>query len=1407
VANRKLEYTITGDARDFQKALRTVDRGLATSEKNAHSFSRGVASALGTVGHAAGLAGAAIGAGLVLEVKSAVRQFQESNKVARQTEAVLRSTGGAANVTAKQVSNLATALSRKTGIDDEVVQSGENMLLTFRNIRNEAGKGNDIFNQSTRVLLDMSKALGVDSAKAAIQLGKALNDPVKGITALRRVGVTFTDQQQKQIDTLVKSGKTLAAQKLILRELTAEFGGSARAQATSTEKLKVAFGNLQEDIGSGLAPAVDAIANKLTKFAIDVEPKVIRAADNIAKTFGRKDLSLDQKFRLSYDQARDVFKPLVDEAQASIAKMHLGDKLSNAVSSAVPKILDTFAAHAPQAAETFAKAFIGAGVWGRLFAIGWLLKKTNLVGSFRRAGEIGAAETAAGAAVGGVGRGRGGVSGVGGRISPEAEAFRQRQAYLMRDTAPTVGFGRLAKSPALEAEEARLAQLERRLANRSTIGGTLGGGVAAGGIAAGAAKGAGLFGKLRGVGAGAAAAFGETGVGLGIAGGLILGPELIKPFLRDNKSMSQAVQEVSDKAEKSAKGSMPRYIASLREAAREARATGLKIDRDLGGKIDQTANKAVAAFGASWVSTIDHQWGEFSHRIIKNASTAADFADERFAFIRKTIGRNTRAGRDAATENFKQLADVINKQMDDGSTSVARATKVIKRHLATDSHDGRVAAADEFQTLAARIRGRMHDGEVSVAKGTQRISELLAAALSALGYSGKQAHGLIKTAGSTRGPQGASGQNSNEIALTRETGGWIGSQGMRGQDTVPVMLGAGEAVLNRHQQGVVEGLLGQGFLDRLFSKVRTPHYMARGGYVEQPQMMMAAGGRIPAVSVRGDLGAVSALAQRAVNVDRAAAQSVLDASSLASSAVNTVGASAHGLVAQVKRAIAWARGHGWSGSITSGLRSTAKQQYLWDHASQLGLVRGVSVARPGTSEHERGRAIDVSDIAGFQRAMASAPPGARLLWRGPSDPVHFSVSGHARGGFIRRFASGGRLSHADLARLWIRAGGDPGRSDVMAAIALAESGGSPSARNASGASGLWQILGQEVPGNILDPLTNARNAVWKFRHQGLGAWVVYSTGAYKGFLTGNNASAPSGGSNSGGSRAQVARAKGVPAGAMPTGKLSGRQQTTHGPTTLQKQAAAFGAQTDASGSFYDQQVTDLQNTLTIRGIDPTSAQGLGVIGLQAQTRLISLRARQKQLRAMLKAARHGGDRKAVKSIKQQLAAVHSQILGQRATITGLSNDYAAATAPATPLDFANADFSLAQLNDTEDPASLGDNLTALQKIQGLDQGALNDALQSGDPRKVGEAADALKSVSDNIKALQDAIDANTNALKDQKADLATELKRQNDQMAAVRGSLQSTLTQYLADQVGGRVGAQAVLAAQTPGFAGQRSRY
>ena len=177
-----------------------------------------------------GLAASFIGTyGLVSATRAAFSEMAEAQKVSAQTNAVLKSTGQAAGVSAKRIESMAESLMTMTGIDDEMIQSGENLLLTFTDIRNETGKGNKIFDQATRTMLDMSVALGQDTKRSAIQLGKALKDPIKGITALRRVGVQFTDAQQDQIKALVESGRKLEAQKLILKELQREFGGSARA--------------------------------------------------------------------------------------------------------------------------------------------------------------------------------------------------------------------------------------------------------------------------------------------------------------------------------------------------------------------------------------------------------------------------------------------------------------------------------------------------------------------------------------------------------------------------------------------------------------------------------------------------------------------------------------------------------------------------------------------------------------------------------------------------------------------------------------------------------------------------------------------------------------------------------------------------------------------------------------------------------------------------------------------------------------------------------------------------------------------------------------------------------------------------------------------------------------------------
>jgi hypothetical protein len=95
-------------------------------------------------------------------------------------------------------------------------------------------------------------------------------------------------------------------------------------------------------------------------------------------------------------------------------------------------------------------------------------------------------------------------------------------------------------------------------------------------------------------------------------------------------------------------------------------------------------------------------------------------------------------------------------------------------------------------------------------------------------------------------------------------------------------------------------------------------------------------------------------------------------------------------------------------------------------------------------------------------------------------------------------------SYAQLQQLWINAGGSKALAPTMAAIAEAESSGDPAAKNPSGATGLWQILGAVNPADqsaLTDPVTNAREAVLKYKSQGLGAWVTYTDGSYAAYLS------------------------------------------------------------------------------------------------------------------------------------------------------------------------------------------------------------------------------------------------------------------------------------------------------------------
>lgn len=276
-AKREIKVTITGDKDSLSRTLKGADADLGKFGNSADANTKKVSKSVGGLSTSIkGLATAAAAYGALNFLKEANAEAEEAAKVSRLTDAAIKSTGGVANVTAAQLDELAASLSRKAAVDDETVQSAANVLLTFTKVRNEVGAGNDVFNQGAEAALNMSAALGQDLQAATTMVGKALNDPIRGITAMTRAGVQFTDQQKSQIAAMVETGDILGAQKVILGELGTQFGGAAEAAATGSQKLKVASDNLKEAIGSGLAPTVDRLGDALMEMAPETQANVVK---------------------------------------------------------------------------------------------------------------------------------------------------------------------------------------------------------------------------------------------------------------------------------------------------------------------------------------------------------------------------------------------------------------------------------------------------------------------------------------------------------------------------------------------------------------------------------------------------------------------------------------------------------------------------------------------------------------------------------------------------------------------------------------------------------------------------------------------------------------------------------------------------------------------------------------------------------------------------------------------------------------------------------------------------------------------------------------------------------------------------------------------------------------------------
>lgn len=195
---------------------------------------------------------------------ASVKAAKESADALGQVNAVLASMGNQAGRTSEQLQALAESqMSQSLYDDDEILRKVTSNLLTFGNIAGAT------FDRAQQAALDMATALNTDLQSASILVGKALNDPVKGLTALGKTGAIskeWADANRDLIASLVETGQRAKAQAMILAELEKQFEGRAKAarDADPTAAAMQAFNTFQEKIGQQLLPLLPVVAAAVT---------------------------------------------------------------------------------------------------------------------------------------------------------------------------------------------------------------------------------------------------------------------------------------------------------------------------------------------------------------------------------------------------------------------------------------------------------------------------------------------------------------------------------------------------------------------------------------------------------------------------------------------------------------------------------------------------------------------------------------------------------------------------------------------------------------------------------------------------------------------------------------------------------------------------------------------------------------------------------------------------------------------------------------------------------------------------------------------------------------------------------------------------------------------------------------
>jgi hypothetical protein len=253
-----------------------------------------------------GAVGIGLGLGQIANfATNAVKGFEQAQIASSKLASVMQSMG--VGMATQRVDAYAESLQDLTAVDADVIKAAQTKLATFANLNKTINKSGGAFDRATVAAIDLAAA-GFGSIESnAVQLGKALNDPVKGLTALTRSGITFTAKEKDKIKQLVATNKTLEAQDLILQAIEKQVGGTAEAGVSVFDRLNRSMESVSDEVGKILLPYMKDFADFLMKDVVPNVKSFLTDLSNPDSQAGKTFLQIKTAVEQTYNGVKDFF--------------------------------------------------------------------------------------------------------------------------------------------------------------------------------------------------------------------------------------------------------------------------------------------------------------------------------------------------------------------------------------------------------------------------------------------------------------------------------------------------------------------------------------------------------------------------------------------------------------------------------------------------------------------------------------------------------------------------------------------------------------------------------------------------------------------------------------------------------------------------------------------------------------------------------------------------------------------------------------------------------------------------------------------------------------------------------------------------------------------------------------------